>query len=209
MNSSIEKIYVKDVYNKIAKPFDKTRAVLWNHITEFIKNIPDNSLVADVGCGNGKNMMLNNKCQFIGIDFTESFTTICSNKNLEVFLADTLKIPYRNNVFDYVISIAVIHHLSTPEKRLESILELIRIANIGGLIYILVWSFEQREDAKRKFEKQDELIPWKMKDITYYRYYHLFVKDELFELCNGIKNIIVKEVFYECGNSGIILEKII
>jgi alkylated DNA repair protein alkB family protein 8 len=47
-----------------------------------------------------------------------------------------------------------------------------------------------------------------MKDITYYRYYHLFVKDELFELCNGIKNVIIKQVFYECGNSGIILEKI-
>ena len=209
MNNSIEKIYVKDVYNKIAKPFDKTRSVLWKHITDFIKNIPDNSLVADIGCGNGKNMMLNKKCHFIGMDFTESFTTICSNKNLEVFIADTLNIPYRKNVFDYVISIAVIHHLSTVENRLASILELIRIANIGGIIYILVWSFEQEEDSKRKFQKQDELIPWKMKDVIYYRYYHLFVKDELFELCNKIKNVIVKRVFYECGNSGIILENII
>ena len=77
---SIENTYVKDVYNKIAKPFDLTRGVLWNHITSFIKNIPDYSLIADIGCGNGKNMMLNKKCQFIGMDFTESFTNICSKK---------------------------------------------------------------------------------------------------------------------------------
>ena len=130
------------------------------------------------------------------MDFTESFTTICSNKNLEVFIADTLNIPYRKNVFDYVISIAVIHHLSTVENRLASILELIRIANIGGIIYILVWSFEQEEDSKRKFQKQDELIPWKMKDVIYYRYYHLFVKDELFSIISfGFKNYHNKCIF--------------
>jgi SAM-dependent methyltransferase len=166
------------------------------------------SLIADVGCGNGKNMMLNKSCEFIGIDFTESFTNICSDKNLEVLVADTLKIPYRSDIFDYVISIAVIHHLSTEEKRLQSILEIIRIAKIGGLIYILVWAFEQPDDSKRKFNKQDELIPWKTNDGLYYRYYHLFVKNELILLCNNFKNVIVKEEFYECGNWGVILEKL-
>ena len=206
---SIENIYVKDVYNKIAKPFDLTRGVLWNHITSFIKTIPDYSLIADIGCGNGKNMMLNKKCQFIGIDFTESFTNICSKKNLEVITADTLQIPYRSNTFDYVISIAVIHHLSTPEKRLDSIKELIRITKESGLIYILVWAFEQEPDSKRKFNTQDELVSWKTNDNRiYYRYYHLFVKDELTQICNNIKNVRIKEEFYEQGNWGVVLEKI-
>jgi ubiquinone/menaquinone biosynthesis C-methylase UbiE len=205
---NIEKIYVKDVYNKIAKPFNLTRYVLWNHITTFIQNIPDYSLIADIGCGNGKNMMLNKKCEFIGMDFTESFTKICSNRNLEVVTADTLQIPYRSNTFDYVISIAVIHHLSTPEKRLESIKELIRITKESGLVYILVWAFEQEADSKRKFTTQDELVSWITNDNNiYYRYYHLFIKDELFEICNGIENIIVKECFYEQGNWGIVLQK--
>ena len=205
---NIEKIYVKDVYNKIAKPFNLTRYVLWNHITTFIKNIPDYSLIADIGCGNGKNMMLNKMCEFIGIDFTESFTNICSKKNLEVITADTLQIPYRSNIFDYVISIAVIHHLSTTEKRIDSIKELIRITKESGLIYILVWAFEQEADSKRKFITQDELVPWKTNDNNiYYRYYHLFIKDELFEICNRIENVRIKEHFYEQGNWGVILEK--
>lgn len=204
---SIENIYVKDVYNKIAKPFNLTRYVLWNHITIFIKNIPDYSLVADIGCGNGKNMILNKNCEFIGMDFTESFTDICSKKNLEVVTGDTLHIPYRSNTFDYVISIAVIHHLSTPEKRIKSIKELIRITKECGLIYILVWAFEQEADSKRKFTTQDELVSWKTNDNIYYRYYHLFIKDELTQICNNIKNVRIKEDFYEQGNWGIILEK--
>ena len=205
---NIEKTYVKDVYNKIAKPFNLTRYVLWNHITTFIQNIPDYSLIADIGCGNGKNMMLNKKCEFIGMDFTESFTKICSNRNLEVVTADTLQIPYRSNTFDYVISIAVIHHLSTPEKRLESIKELIRITKESGLIYVLVWAFEQEPDSKRKFTTQDELVSWITNDNNiYYRYYHLFIKDELVEICNNIKNVRIKEEFYEQGNWGVILEK--
>ncbi len=54
--AAIEKNYVQDVYNIIAGPFDITRAYIWNKINMFIKNIPPNSLVADIGCGNGKNM---------------------------------------------------------------------------------------------------------------------------------------------------------
>ena len=207
MHKNIENTHVKDVYNKIAKPFDMTRNVLWSHITSFIKDIPDYSLVADIGCGNGKNMMLNKNCEFIGIDFTESFTNICSNKNLEVVTSDALKIPYRSGLFDYVISIAVIHHLSTPEKRLECILEMIRITKSGGLIYILVWAFEQEADSKRKFTTQDELIPWKTKDNIYYRYYHLFVKNELAKICSNIKNTSIKQEFCDSGNWGIILQK--
>jgi len=35
----------------------------------------------------------------------------------EVFLGDALQICWRENIFDYAISIATIHHLATVERR--------------------------------------------------------------------------------------------
>lgn len=46
---------------------------------------------------------------------------------------------------DYVISVAVIHHFSTEERRLEAINELVRITKPGGTILIYVWAFEQQQ----------------------------------------------------------------
>ena len=41
------------------------------------------------------------------------------------------------------MSIAVIHHFSSPERRLNAIKELFRIAKTGGKILIFVWALEQ------------------------------------------------------------------
>lgn len=48
---------------------------------------------------------------------------------------DTLRLPYRANAFDVVLSIAVLHHISTEERRLQAIAELLRIAKPGNPIY--------------------------------------------------------------------------
>ena len=42
-----------------------------------------------------------------------------------------------------MISIAVIHHFSTPERRKEAIAELLRIVKPGGKVLIFVWAMEQ------------------------------------------------------------------
>ena len=49
---------------------------------------------------------------------------------------------------DAVISIAVIHHISTPERRLEALRELYRVARPGGVILVYVWSFEEGVSVK-------------------------------------------------------------
>lgn len=45
------------------------------------------------------------------------------------------------------MSIAVIHHLSTPERRMKSISEMIRVLKPGGRCLIYVWAKDQKKNS--------------------------------------------------------------
>ncbi|XP_019713091.1 probable tRNA methyltransferase 9-like protein [Hippocampus comes] len=55
------------------------------------------------------------------------------------------------------VTFAVIHHLSTKERRIRAIREMARTLRAGGRVMIYVWAMEQK---RRKFEKQDIFVPW-------------------------------------------------
>lgn len=76
---------------------------------------------------------------------------------MQVALCDNLELPFRDNSFDAVLSLAVVHHFATTERRVGAIKELARILRIGGRVIITVWALEQKQ---RRFESQDVLIPW-------------------------------------------------
>ena len=59
--TDMEKQHVYEVYEKIAPHFSNTRYKPWPMIVEFLNSLPDGSLVADVGCGNGKYLGMNPK----------------------------------------------------------------------------------------------------------------------------------------------------
>lgn len=44
---------------------------------------------------------------------------------------------------DLCISIAVLHHLATPERRLKALIEINRVLSIGGQALVYVWAKEQ------------------------------------------------------------------
>ncbi|KAJ3485488.1 hypothetical protein NLG97_g6806 [Lecanicillium saksenae] len=56
---------------------------------------------------------------------SEADSRICTSGGNEVAVADGLALPYRLGAFDFVICIAVVHHLSTRERRVEAIGELL------------------------------------------------------------------------------------
>jgi SAM-dependent methyltransferase len=184
-NYSIEEKNVKLVYEVIANHFSQTRFSVWSNVKEFIDLFKKNELIADIGCGNGKNMFRDD-LNYIGIDFCKSFINICNNNinntNKQFILGNILNIPIRNNSCDGVISVAVIHHLSTFNLRKKAVEELIRITKPAGKILIEVWAFENS-----KYKTQDTMINWthrqkNIKPKKYERYYHLFIKDELLDL---------------------------
>ena len=207
---SIEELYVKHVYNTIAKEFSDTRYRPWTCVEEFLDGVKEKSYIADIGCGNGKNMQYRKDCYNYGCDFSKELVKICNDQKLNVIEGDVLNIPYNLNNFDYTICIAVLHHLSTECKRKLAINELIRITKPGGKILILVWALEQEPDSRRQFINQENYVDWrdKSKRLLGKRYYYVFKKHELEKLILGNKRVKIVKSFYEKGNHGVILEKV-
>jgi len=195
---------IKKTYDTISTHFSKTRYNIWNCVKLFLDKVEKNTIIGDIGCGNGKNMLYRKDCINMGCDLSNNLVNICIQKNLNVVLGNILNIPYKNNIFDYTICIAVIHHLSSINKRKQAINELIRVTKKGGKILILVWAFEQEKSSRFNFTKQDNYIDWKDKDknIIGKRFYHVFKQNELEEL---IDKSLKYESFYEKGNRGVII----
>mmetsp|Transcript_36966 Transcript_36966/g.56625 ORF Transcript_36966/g.56625 Transcript_36966/m.56625 type:complete len:179 (+) Transcript_36966:1278-1814(+) len=160
----MEKEHVYDVYEKIAPHFSNTRYKPWPNVSEFVQSIPAGSFVADVGCGNGKYLGVKKDELFtVGTDRSFNLISLAKEKDLsyQTFVADSLILPVRNESFDCVISIAVIHHFSTPSLRVQAIEEFYRILRPGGQVMITVWAYEQEH---KKFQQQDVFVKWNLHD---------------------------------------------
>lgn len=76
--TNMEKEHVYDVYEKIAPHFSNTRYKPWPRVEAFLNDVEPGSLVADVGCGNGKYLGVNEKNLFtIGTDRSFNLIDIC------------------------------------------------------------------------------------------------------------------------------------
>jgi SAM-dependent methyltransferase len=134
----------------------------WPKVKKFLLKLEPNSLIADIGCGEGKYLNINTESFTIGCDRSISLAKLAAfrhqqtlNQN-QVTICDNLNLPYRSDLFDAVISIGVIHHISTHKRRVKAVQELNRILTTGGKLMIYVWAMEQRI---RKFNSQDVLVP--------------------------------------------------
>jgi len=59
-------------------------------------------------------------------------------------MGDNLALPFRDDCFDAVMSVAVVHHFATTDRRVAALRELARVLRIGGKLVITVWAMEQR-----------------------------------------------------------------
>jgi SAM-dependent methyltransferase len=209
----MEKQYVHNVYDVIYKHFDDSRYNVWNCVRSFLDSLAPHSFVLDAGCGNGKNMMYRSDLVHIGFDTCLGLLKSSRQNGSMVVQSNGLSSSFRPNTFDAVICIAVIHHISTSEDRLRFLRSLANALQPGGKALITVWAQEQ--DKKKKWiplegSVGDYLIPWDNRDDgqTYYRYYHLFRKEEVYIMCASLDDILhVQNVEFEKDNWCIVLVK--
>ncbi|KAK7182917.1 tRNA (Uracil-5-)-methyltransferase TRM9 [Paraphaeosphaeria sporulosa] len=179
--AAYEEEHVHAVYEQIASHFSATRYKPWPIIERFLKELPDGAVGADVGCGNGKYLTVNPRVFMVASDRYVDTRRISTNlvkiakqhQPHDGIVADIMNLPHPKHSFDFAISIAVIHHISTPERRIEAvkaILELLRPPSAekpgsGGRALIYVWALEQK-DSRRGWDEgneQDVMVPWVMR----------------------------------------------
>lgn len=166
LTPSIEAENVHRVYDAIAEHWNHTRYKAWPRVDAFIRALPPWSLVADLGCGNGKNIPAVHEARGFAVASDRSaplaYIAAKSHRAASV-VADCLCTPFRSCIFDAVLSIAVLHHLSTEPRRVQALREAARLLRPHGKLLVYCWSYEQdaeRSRSRHRFTAQDVLVPW-------------------------------------------------
>jgi ubiquinone/menaquinone biosynthesis C-methylase UbiE len=200
----IESQFVQQIYTQIAEEFDDSRYCVWSFVKQFLSNKGDLYGI-DIGCGNGKNMIHHN---MVGIDSCKKFVDICKTKGKNVLYGCCCELPFDDNVFDYSICISVLHHLSTHERRLGAVREMIRVVKPGGVMLLNMWSVENQE--KRNFIQGDNFVSWSRRpqkynenEESFLRYYYIHDIFSINEFCDNIQqlfDVVVTVIYNEKGN---------
>jgi len=201
----------KNTYNDIAYEFSNTRAYTWKCVKDFANLIKMNEIlnpfILEIGCGNGKNMdyleriLDDSKNYIIGIDNCENFIEICNKKNLSVVHSESECMPFKDNIFDYILCIAMFHHLLTAEERDATFKEILRVMKPGAIGILTCWSTTQPENIHFKFNEGINVVPWKGRQINNkIRYYYVYSEKMFREYFESFEEIKIINIYYEFGN---------
>jgi len=189
----IEKTNVIDSYDRIAQTFSGTRYKAWPSTVRFVSDLPFGSRCLEVGCGNAKNM-IRDDIDMIGIDSSEKLIDIGLAKGKRVEVGDGCDLRFKDDEFDSVFSIAVLHHVSNHNRRIRFVSEMIRVCGSDGNVMIEVWATSepkfatshviQPDFADSSEENTDRLVSFMSKtdNMRYDRYYHFFTETEFGDL---------------------------
>jgi ubiquinone/menaquinone biosynthesis C-methylase UbiE len=198
---------MQENYNLIAEDFSRTRRYIWKDFQPLAEYSKAGDKVLDLGCGNGRLLELlgSKKIHYLGVDNVPNLIQIARKRHpsYNFQLADALSLPFADDSFDKIYSIAVLHHIPSQELRLKFLIEARRVLKSKGLLILTVWNLWQRRGLKpnlkyavlkilglSKLDFKDVFIPWVK---IYQRYFHCFSKGELKKLA-GEAGFGVKEV---------------
>ena len=120
---------------------------------DFLESQETNMKGLDIGCGNGKNILNFPYLNIDGVDKCQGFVDICNDKGLNVMCGDCLDLyDYKDESYDYAMSIAVYHHLSTNEHRFKAVMEMIRVLKPGGRGIFCLLSKIKKHLKSKKFQ---------------------------------------------------------
>jgi ubiquinone/menaquinone biosynthesis C-methylase UbiE len=196
-----------DTYEIISKEFSDSRAYVWKCVKNFTCIIHQNSNVLEIGCGNGKNMyhILNNiDCKMIGVDTCQKFVDQCKENKLNVKNNNILNLEFDNNSFDYMLCIAMFHHLLNENDQINAMKEIIRVMKPNAYGIITCWATEQPDSGdlkKFKFTEGINIVPWKgRQELNKTRYYYVYSEKMFREFFEKFTEIKICKIYNEVGN---------
>jgi len=188
---------VKDTFNQIAPSWYNFRhwSIFRNELEELAQGWQRGKLL-NLGCAHGPDFLpFKEDFELYGLDFSAEMLKFARrysqkfNFTVKLTLADVNHLPYSDETFDWVISLATYHHVRYREERQAALMELRRVLKPGGEAFITVWN---RWQPRFWFKGKEVLVPWRMKKKTLHRYYYLFSYLELERLAKRAYFEVVK-----------------
>ena len=137
----------------------------------------------NVGCAHGPDFLaFSRSFELWGVDSAPAMLRqalrYSAKQGLYVNLmaADALFLPFPQHTFDWAISVATYHHIKGGQERERAFAELRRVLKPRSEAFLTVWNYGQ---PRFWLKSQEQQVPWKLKEETVYRYYHLFSYGEL------------------------------
>ncbi len=100
----------------------------------------------DVGCGTGvlATRLAQAGYQMSGIDPSDGMLDVLRARmpEIEAVQASGTEIPFEDDSFDLVLTVAVMHHIADPGDVRRTLIEMVRVARPGGRV--LVWDHNPR-----------------------------------------------------------------
>ena len=184
VNNMKKRLITQEIFNQIASGWYnfRHRSRFTTELEELARRWRGGKLL-NVGCAHGPDFLpFRQNFELHGVDFSSKMLELArqyaEKYQFQVNLAeaDARNLPYDDAYFDWAIGVAIYHHIEDNEGRLQAFMELKRVLKPGGEAFITVWNKWQ---PKFWLKKKDILMPWKSKEETLYRYYHLFSYREL------------------------------
>ncbi|MDO8638519.1 MAG: methyltransferase domain-containing protein [Candidatus Daviesbacteria bacterium] len=122
-----------EAYKKNMQIFKKLG--FWEESGEAAKLIPsrDDFIVLDLACGNGLSTAHIKGSLVVGLDLSESQLEKAKKrfKDKDFVVGDARKLPFKDNSFDLIVAINMLHHI---EETKEALNECMRVLKKGGVL---------------------------------------------------------------------------
>jgi len=177
----------REVFDEIAESWYRVRH--WPLLKDDLDALAarwEGGTLLNVGCAHGPDFLpFRQGFELYGVDFSSAMLgqAIKYRAKLRFYVnlvtADALFLPFLDNTFDYAVSVATYHHIKGSEERQRAFEELRRIVKPQGEAFVTVWN---RRQPRFWFKSKEQQVPWRLREKTVYRYYHLFSYSELRKL---------------------------
>ena len=177
----------REVFDEIAESWYRVRhwPLLRDELDALAARWQSGKLL-NIGCGHGPDFLsFGQGFELCGMDSSRAMlkqATRYSTKfrfYVNLVGSDALLLPFPDNTFDWAISVATYHHIKGGEEREKAFVELKRVLKPEGEAFLTVWNHGQ---PRFWFKSKEQQVPWRLKERTVYRYYHLFSYGELRKL---------------------------
>ena len=165
------------VWDAVASKWAEFRNRPVDEVKEFLKG--KSGKVLDLGCGSGRNFIDSKDLEIYGVDFSSKLLDIAKGMDyVELKKGTTDKILCKDEFFDFVVFVRVLHCVEGEEKRRETLKEIYRVLKKGGEAVI---STIGPQNKRVKNKPKEGVIPWTVGEKKYERYNYTYDKDEFEE----------------------------